>query len=314
MLIAAFLLRSHVSTIYTGVNLIGSGTTFAMEALFGPLPLNLPQCAIIQLGEFSYVWAARTSLTKQAVLVKQYAMGKLTKDQRARVVREMMLFSELRHPHIVTVRKWFCSGDWTFLIQQLMPGGDLFEYTAHAPDEAFTVEEAKRLVARPLLSALTYLHARRIIHRDVKPENVVLGSDMSLKLCDFGMALCCEHSRPVSPVGTPAYMAPEVLAEALCPMPEAERRRRRRQGPPAYDETVDVWALGCVVYLLLCGREPFGDPSDLRTAWERAAHGRPFRPWKRLDAEAARFIGRALCNEPGGRASAKELLEDAWLQ
>jgi serine/threonine protein kinase len=267
---------------------------------------------VLQRGWHSVVWVAREKASGSRLLVKQFAGARLAGDARMRMAREMLLFSELRHPNIVTASRWFHSGEFTFLTQAFLPGGDLFQYASLAPNYQLPPEQVRGMVARPLLSALSYLHGRRIIHRDVKLENVVLDSDLGLRLCDFGMAICCDHSRPVSPVGTPEYMAPELLRQALAPMPQAELRARRRHGPPAYDASVDVWAVGCAVYLLLCGRSLFEETSDLRITLERASAG--FRASGRVDAGAAAFLRRALAVHPASRATPEELLADPWLE
>lgn len=108
-------------------------------------------------------------------------------------------------------------------------------------DDASLPEEAVRGVARQLVRALHYLHSHRVIHRDMKPQNVLVGAGGRVKLCDFGFARAMSTNTMVltSIKGTPLYMAPELVQEQ------------------PYDHSADLWSLGVILYELVVGQPPF---------------------------------------------------------
>lgn len=122
---------------------------------------------------------------------------------------------------------------------------ELFEILGR---EGYLKEDQVQKITCDLVSALFYLHSNRVLHRDLKPQNVLLDRNGVAKLCDFGFARCMGTSTHVltSIKGTPLYMAPELI-----------------DGTP-YDHTADLWSLGCIVYELLVGSPPFSTTSILQ--------------------------------------------------
>ncbi|KAF6266572.1 kinase-like domain-containing protein [Scenedesmus sp. NREL 46B-D3] len=171
-------------------------------------------------------------------------------------------------------------------------GGDLYKRLTHCGllSEAQLCKE----VIIPLLKVLSNLHSLGIIHRDIKPENIFFDSAGCLVLGDFGLALRAPE-RATSRVGTLDYMSPEP-----------------RQ-LPSYDNKVDVWALGVLVYECLMGVTPFGHPdpetSSLQAQFRRPA---PLRPG--VSPGCADFVARVLTKQAGLRPSAAQLLGHPWVQ
>ena len=118
-----------------------------------------------------------------------------------------------------------------------MRKGELFEILE---DDQCLPEEEVRAVAKQLVRALHYLHSNRIIHRDMKPQNILIGARRVVKLCDFGFARAMSSATMVlTSGGTPLYMAPELVQEQ------------------PYNHTVDLWSLGVILYELFVGQPPF---------------------------------------------------------
>uniref|UniRef100_A0AAQ5XK46 Protein kinase domain-containing protein n=1 Tax=Amphiprion ocellaris TaxID=80972 RepID=A0AAQ5XK46_AMPOC len=147
---------------------------------------------------------------------------------------ELSLLGSLCHPRVVRLFAHHHTHTHSYLVMELVSGGDLFE--AISDRGKFSEAEAGLMVS-DVSEALNYIHCKSIVHRDLKPENLLVGI-CRLKLGDFGLAMVV--TEPVFTVcGTPTYVAPEILCET------------------GYGVAVDIWALGVILYILLCGFPPF---------------------------------------------------------
>ncbi|XP_023247402.1 serine/threonine-protein kinase GA29083-like [Copidosoma floridanum] len=182
---------------------------------------------------------------------------------------------------------------------EFIKGGDLFDAIASAV--RFSEEDASIMVSH-LCHALAYLHSHDIVHRDVKPENLLVQiSDQRiqcLKLADFGLAQIV--TEPLYTVcGTPTYVAPEILAEV------------------GYGLKIDVWAAGVILYILLCGFPPFvSTDNEQEKLFEKILCGQyeftsPY--WDSISSSAKELILNMLQAQPELRFSAEDVLDHSWL-
>jgi len=163
-----------------------------------------------------------------------------------------------------------------------------------------------RKVFVQLFNGLKYLHERNIVHRDIKPENILLcDTDLTVKLADFGLAkIIGEDSFTTSLCGTPSYVAPEIL--------EPSRNRK-------YTRAVDMWSLGVVLYICLCGFPPFSDelytpdnPYNLSQQIREAKYDFPSPYWDDIADPALYLIESMLEVNPNKRITVDMALKHAW--
>ncbi|CAI0413112.1 unnamed protein product [Linum tenue] len=195
-------------------------------------------------GNFGVARLVKDRKTKELLAVKYIERGK-TIDEH--VQREIINHRSLRHPNIVRFKEVWLTPTHLAIVMEYAAGGELFAKICSAG--RFSEDEA-RFFFQQLISGVSYCHSMEICHRDLKLENTLLDGSPSprLKICDFGYSKSgLLHSQPKSTVGTPAYIAPEVLS------------RKEYDGKIA-----DVWSCGVTLYVMLVGGYPFEDPDDPR--------------------------------------------------
>ncbi|XP_027886486.1 serine/threonine-protein kinase 36 isoform X2 [Xiphophorus couchianus] len=188
-------------------------------------------------GSFGRVYKGRKKFTGKVVALKfMPKVGRTEKELRS-LKREIEIMRDLRHPNIVQLFDSFETETEVVVVTEYAEG-QLFQILE---DDGNLPESQVREIACQLVSALYYLHSHRILHRDMKPQNILLGKSGEVKLCDFGFARAMSVSTLVltSIKGTPLYMSPEIVEEK------------------PYDHTADLWALGCILYELHTGVPPF---------------------------------------------------------
>ncbi|KAF5198014.1 Serine/threonine-protein kinase SAPK3 [Thalictrum thalictroides] len=193
-------------------------------------------------GNFGVARLVRDKKTKELVAVKYIERGKKIDEN---VQREIINHRSLRHPNIVRFKEVLLTPTHLAIVMEYAAGGELFEKICSAG--RFSEDEA-RFFFQQLISGVNYCHSMEICHRDLKLENTLLDGSPAprLKICDFGYSKSgILHSQPKSTVGTPAYIAPEVLS------------RKEYDGKIA-----DVWSCGVTLYVMLVGAYPFEDPDD----------------------------------------------------
>lgn len=181
------------------------------------------------------------------IAVKIYEKIKLIEPNRKKSVkREIKIMEKLDHPNIAKLYEAFESSKQVFLIMEYVNGGSLHGYLKMKPNRQMPELEAKFLW-RQVVQAIYYCHQRNVTHRDIKLENILLDETKTVaKLIDFGFSTCIPHERKVKIFcGTPSYMAPEIVSKS------------EYSGPPA-----DIWALGVLLFALLCGKFPFKGQND----------------------------------------------------
>ncbi|OXB77119.1 UNVERIFIED_CONTAM: hypothetical protein H355_007766, partial [Colinus virginianus] len=151
--------------------------------------------------------------------------------------REIEIMRGLHHPNIIQMLDSF-ETDKEVVVVTDYAEGELFQILE---DDGSLPEDQVQTIAAQLVSALYYLHSHRILHRDMKPQNILLGKDGVIKLCDFGFARAMSiHTMVLTSIkGTPLYMSPELVEER------------------PYDHTADLWSVGCILYELFVGTPPF---------------------------------------------------------
>ncbi|CAA7404497.1 unnamed protein product [Spirodela intermedia] len=193
-------------------------------------------------GNFGVARLMRNKETKEMVAMKYLERGYKIDEK---VAREIINHRSLRHPNIIRFKEVVLTPTHLGIVMEYAAGGELFERICTAG--RFSEDEA-RYFFQQLICGVSYCHHLQICHRDLKLENTLLDGSPAprLKICDFGYSKSSLlHSRPKSTVGTPAYIAPEVLS------------RREYDGKLA-----DVWSCGVTLYVMLVGAYPFEDPAD----------------------------------------------------
>jgi fused-like protein len=188
-------------------------------------------------GSFGRVYKARKRGTGETVALKRIAKAGRSEKEISSLRQEIDILSRLTHPNIVQMVELVETTSELCVITEFAHG-ELFEVIE---DDQCLPEPEVQTIAQQLTRALHYLHSNSIIHRDMKPQNILIGTNKRVMLCDFGFARAMSSTTIVltSIKGTPLYMAPELVQEK------------------PYDLTVDLWSLGVILYELYMGKPPF---------------------------------------------------------
>ena len=188
-------------------------------------------------GSFGKVYKGRRKYTGQIVAIKFISKKGKSKKELRNLRQEIDILRELNHPNIILMLDFF-ETKREFCVVTEYAQGELFQILE---DDKELPEEEVQKIAKQLVQALHYLHSQRIIHRDMKPQNILIGAQGTVKLCDFGFARAMSSQTIVltSIKGTPLYMSPELVQEK------------------PYDHTADLWSLGVILYELYVGQPPF---------------------------------------------------------
>uniref|UniRef100_W8BYT1 non-specific serine/threonine protein kinase n=1 Tax=Ceratitis capitata TaxID=7213 RepID=W8BYT1_CERCA len=199
--------------------------------------------ALIGEGSFGRVYKAIRKDDAQVVAIKVISKRGRSSRELKNLRRECEIQAHLKHTNVIEMLESFETKNDLIVVTEFALI-DLHRYLAR--NGALSEDRAQRLICH-LVSALYYLHSNRILHRDLKPQNVLLNEDLHAKLCDFGLARNMTMGTHVltSIKGTPLYMAPELLSEQ------------------PYDHQADLWSLGCISYECMAGAPPFCTTSIL---------------------------------------------------
>ncbi|PSC75138.1 exostosin-like glycosyltransferase [Micractinium conductrix] len=209
-------------------------------------------------GKDTLIYSAHCpKLGGRRVAVKVYDKTKVQATKYRAIKREiamMMFFQRKRLPSVVEYYGAFHDEAHLFIVMEYCGGGDLLEKLLR-DKKAMNERRVAQEVALPCLSILKTMHEMRIIHRDIKLENIFIDDAGKVKLGDFGLTMSMRQESAISPVGTVEYMAPEVVA--LPPVDLVISGQIKATDIPPTNEKVDIWALGVTIYELVTGRLPF---------------------------------------------------------
>ena len=269
------------------------------------------QDEVVGSGAFAMVKKAVERKTGKTYAVKIVNKRKVIGNLDG-VTRELEVLQKLDHPRIVRLKGFYEDVDNYYMVMEFVSGGDLMDFVAA---HGAIGEDAAREITRQILEAIKYIHSLGISHRDLKPDNILIEQDdpVLIKITDFGLAKIQENGTFLSTFcGTLAYVAPEVIGERGSGSSRTTHSRERN----SYSALVDMWSLGCLVYVILTGHLPFSGATEeeLYTQIKHGSyHEKPLRDFKVSD-NARAFIDALLQVDPGMRLTANEALNHPWIK
>ncbi|XP_076031444.1 serine/threonine-protein kinase D3 isoform X2 [Oratosquilla oratoria] len=253
---------------------------------------------VLGSGQFGIVYGGVHRKSARAVAIKVIDKMRFPTKQEAALKNEVSILQNLRHQGVVNLERMFETPERIFVVMEKLKG-DMLEMILSS-EKGRLSERITKFLIEQILIALKHLHSKNIVHCDLKPENVLLSSNSDfpqVKLCDFGFArIIGESSFRRSVVGTPAYLAPEVL---------------RNKG---YNRSLDMWSVGVIVYVSLSGTFPFNEDEDINDQIQNAAFMYPPNPWKEISQDAIDLINNLLQVKQRKRYTVDRALSHVWLQ
>jgi len=278
-------------------------------------------------GSFGHVTTYRNKATNKEFAVK--IIEKSERKSRLRVLKEIEIFHHCQgHDNILQMVEYFEEDDKFYLVFEKMEGGTLLDCILR---RGHLTEQEASLVVRDIASGLDFLHKKGIAHRDLKPENILCvkaGQLTPVKICDFDLGsevqLDARHRSPIttpellSPVGSADFMAPEVVDVW-------------QYQAWSYDKRCDLWSLGIILYILLCGHRPFYAHCDddncgfddgeaceacqelLFKSIQQGVYTFSRPEWAEISDEAKDLIQHLLVKNPYQRYTAEQVLRHTWL-
>ncbi|XP_053521996.1 MAP/microtubule affinity-regulating kinase 3 isoform X4 [Artibeus jamaicensis] len=243
-------------------------------------------------GNFAKVKLARHILTGREVAIKIIDKTQLNPTSLQKLFREVRIMKILNHPNIVKLFEVIETDKTLYLIMEYASGGEVFDYlVAHGRMK----EKEARAKFRQIVSAVQYCHQKRIVHRDLKAENLLLDADMNIKIADFGFSNEFTVGNKLDTFcGSPPYAAPELF------------QGKKYDGPE-----VDVWSLGVILYTLVSGSLPF-DGQNLKELRERVLRGKYRIPFY-MSTDCENLLKRFLVLNPVKRGTLEQIMKDRWI-
>ncbi|KAG0033668.1 NUAK SNF1-like kinase 2 [Podila clonocystis] len=260
---------------------------------YGELP-GYSYIGTIGQGNFGKVLLAENDSTGEQVAVKILEKAQFkSEQQRLHATREARLMATLRHPNIVDVKTVLEDDARILIVMENLTGGELFDYISNKG--SLDEKEARRIFHQIVL-AIHYCHENNVVHRDLKPENILLDSERNVRVADFGFGNNWHKDRHLTTYcGSPFYAAPEMVS-----------------GTPYIGPETDVWSLGVILYVLVCGRLPF-DASDLPQLFAQIKRGNYQKP-REGSIDVCSLIHRMLTVDPKRRATLSDVLRSRWMR
>jgi calcium/calmodulin-dependent protein kinase I len=252
-------------------------------------------------GHFSKVKLGIDKKTGEKVAIK--IINKPTGSKIAMLKTEVDIMTRTDHPNVVKLHKVHETPTVLYLVMEILTGGELFDRIVAKGH--YSEADARKLTIT-MLNAVLYLHEMGIAHRDLKPENLLLkdtSEEAIIKITDFGLSKIFADDAQGEVVmktacGTPGYVAPEVLTHEN------------------YSSQVDLWSIGVIVYILLCGFPPFYGDNDAQMFRKIKAGTYKFLSpyWDPISADAKDFVSKLLVVDPKKRLDCKAALDHKWLK
>ncbi|XP_010547427.1 PREDICTED: calcium-dependent protein kinase 28 [Tarenaya hassleriana] len=253
-------------------------------------------------GQFGYTYVATDKANGDRIAVKRLDKSKMVYQIAVEdVKREVQILKALSgHENVVQFYNAFEDENYVYIVMELCEGGELLDRILAKKDSRYSEKDAA-VIVRQMLKVAAECHLHGLVHRDMKPENFLFKSakgDSHLKATDFGLSDFIKPGKRFHDiVGSAYYVAPEVL--------------KRRSGPES-----DVWSIGVITYILLCGRRPFWDRTEDGVFKEVLRNKPDFRrkPWPTISESAKDFVKKLLIKDPRTRLTAAQALSHPWVR
>lgn len=257
-------------------------------------------------GSFATVYRATKKTDKTQYAVKVIKKGNLKQDELAVLQDEVDILNKIKHPNVVQLMEMYENKNKMFMVLELLEGGELFD--SILAKGSYSEKEASE-VTRSVVDAIKYLHGVGVVHRDLKPENLMyahkhhsVNEPHNVKITDFGLAKHLKSTGTnaggmTTACGTPGYVAPEVLNNT------------------AYGPQVDMWSIGVILYILLCGFPPFYNQSTaaLYRQIKRGEFDFPKPYWDDISDNAKNLVCGLLTVDAKKRLTPDQVLAHPWI-
>ncbi|XP_037063430.1 serine/threonine-protein kinase SIK3 isoform X7 [Peromyscus leucopus] len=262
----------------------------------GPMPARIGYYEIdrtIGKGNFAVVKRATHLVTKAKVAIKIIDKTQLDDENLKKIFREVQIMKMLCHPHIIRLYQVMETERMIYLVTEYASGGEIFD---HLVAHGRMAEKEARRKFKQIVTAVYFCHCRNIVHRDLKAENLLLDANLNIKIADFGFSNLFTPGQLLKTwCGSPPYAAPELF------------EGKEYDGPK-----VDIWSLGVVLYVLVCGALPF-DGSTLQNLRARVLSGK-FRIPFFMSTECEHLIRHMLVLDPNKRLSMEQICRHKWMK